>query len=561
MFKFNIAILILFANILFAMTPKELAIAINLSGKQRMLTQKMSKESLLIYLNIDKNIVKQKLKKSYTLFNKTLNGLLNGDKELKLVVSKDKILEAKLKEVNRLWTPFGKHIKDIFESKSLSSKTFNYIDKHNLILLKSMNEAVVLYTKLGTKNSSKLKMANDINLAGKQRMLTQMISKDLLLYKANINPKRAKESLNKAVLLFTKTLKGLLNGYKELALAGTKLPNIISQLEHIDKLWIETKPLIKKALNSSKDIKLTKDIIKKLDIVKFEMNIAVELYTKSLNRQKQVMQLNSIISGFMHKKRGSKHLINLAGKQRMLTQRASKLAIECSYKLREDSCVKLTNYMNLYEKTLKGFIDGDSDLKLNRVKNIESLNKISELQTLLNKFRVATKKIKSSNGRDKEALEYIMSNNINLLKESNNLVTIMVKNSSKNATYLEKALLKIVNIAGRERMLTQKMTKEYLQFRLLKNQSARKSLNKTTKLFEDSLNNLIDGNKTMQIPKVTNKNIKKQLLKVQLIWEKLKPLYMKKLSKKSELLLLNVNPLLLKEMNKAVYMISESTDY
>ena len=562
MYKYIIIIFTLLFQMLFAMNSKELAIAINLAGKQRMLTQKMSKESLLIFLKINPKENAKKLKQSYTLFDKTLKGLLYGDKDLNLVPSNDKKVEAKLKEVLELWKPFKQRVQKIASFKGLSNKTFDYIDKHNLPLLKTMNEAVTLYTKLGSKGGSKLKMANDINLAGKQRMLTQMISKDLLLYQANINPKRALKSLTNSIKLFDKTLKGLYEGDKELNLVGTKLPNIRAQLDKVKQNWQEVKPLILKAIKDKKNQKLTKEIIAKLDKTKYEMNKGVELYTKSINRQKQFIKLNALVSGFMAKKESSKHLINLAGKQRMLTQRVSKLSIECALNLREDSCKKLNKFINLYEKTLIGFEKGDRELKLDGTKNREELSQIHKLYKLLKPFKNAVIEVEKSKGENKKALNYILEHNEELLKESNKLVTIFVKNRSKNVSYIEKALLDIVNIAGRERMLTQKMTKEYLQYLKLKDKSAKVKMKKTMALFENSLNDLINGNKEKGLPKVTNIKIKKQLLKVRLIWQKLKHLYTKEnISKKELNLLLKANPILLKEMNKAVYMIDESTDY
>jgi len=562
MYKYLFIITLLLLQSLFAMNSKELANAINLAGKQRMLTQKMSKESLLIFLGIDVDSNAKKLKQSSALFNKTLNGLLNGDKDLNLVPSNDKKVEAKLKEVQKLWTPFKSKINAIYSFKDLSDKNFEYIDKNNLPLLKIMNQAVTLYTQLGNQGGSKLKMANDINLAGKQRMLTQMISKDLLLYQANINPKKALKSLNSAVALFDKTLNGLYNGDKELNLVGTKLPRIRAYLDKVKSNWLEVKPLISKALKYKKNQKLTKDIITKLDTTKFEMNKAVETYTKSLNRQKQFMKLNALISGFIAKKDNSKHLINLAGKQRMLTQRVSKLSIECALNLREQSCQKLNKFINLYKKTLIGFEKGDKELKLDRVKNIEAISQIHKLKELLKPFKKSVQQVQKSRGGNKKALNFILAKNVELLKESNNLVTILVKNGSKNVSYIEKSLLNIVNIAGRERMLTQKMTKEYLQYLEFKDMNAKIKMEKTMELFENSLNDLINGNKDRGMPKVTNTKIKKQLLKVEYIWQKLKPLYNKSSISKRELkLLLKANPILLKQMNTAVYMIDESTDY
>jgi len=561
MLKYTIFIFFFITQTLFAMTNKELAIAINLAGKQRMLTQKMSKEALLISLNIDKKINKINLNNSAKLFDKTLNGLLYSDKDLELVSTKNKEINMKLKGVKKLWKPFYKHIINIIKSKKSNKKDFLYIDKNNLKLLIAMNQAVTLYTKLGSNSKEKLKIANDINLAGKQRMLTQKMAKDILRYKNNLNKKEALKSLVTSKELFSKTLDGLYNGDKELNLVGTKLPKIRAQLDKVKMLWDEANILIPKAIKS-KNKKYTKKLINLLDKTKDEMNKAVILYTKSLNRQKQYVALNSIISNFMHNKGSSKHLINLAGKQRMLTQRISKLSLECAYSLRDKSCQILDKYTTLYEKTLNGFLSGDNELILKATNNKKEIAKIKQIKILWKPFKKAVQKIKNSKGKDKNALKFILDNNEELLKESNHLVTIFVKNRSKNVSYIEKSLLKIVNIAGRERMLTQKMTKEYLEFKLLKNIKAQNKQKKTMMLFENSLNDLINGNNNKNMPKVTNINIKKQLLKVKKIWKKLKPIYSKQMLTKKELkLLLMANPILLSQMNKAVYMIDSSTDY
>ena len=561
MYRVVLIVTLLFSQVLFGMSSKDLAIAINLSGKQRMLTQKMSKESFMLFLGIDRQNAKKNLIDSKELFDRTLKGLMYGDKGLKLVATKDKSILSKLKEVEALWEPFKEHIEKIYNYEA-SDKDYWYIKNNNINLLKRMNEAVFMYAKLN-KNDSKFKLANDINLAGRQRMLTQKISKDLLQYILDLDRNASLIDLQNSVKLFDKTLYGLYNGDKEQNLHGTKLTKIVNQLNIVKREWQELKPLIKEQLLPENIDKqdLTLKLLNKLNKTKFEMNKAVLYYTQSLDRQKQVMKLNSIISGFMAKKDSSKHLINLAGKQRMLTQRVSKLSIECAYNLEKGSCLKAEKFISLYQRTLKGFVHGDNELKLKGVKNIESLKQISKLEELLKPFKRAVLEVKNSKRADKKALKYILQNNENLLKESNNLVTIMVKNGSKNVSYIEKAMLKIVNIAGRERMLTQKMTKEYLQSTILGNKDANSKMNKTINLFENSLNNLINGSKSEGMPKVTNLSIKKQLLKVKSIWQKLKPLYFKKLSKKELALLLKVNPILLKEMNKAVYMIDESTDY
>jgi len=393
-------------------------------------------------------------------------------------------------------------------------------------------------------------------------MLTQKIAKDLLFYQAGIEPKKALKSLTNSIKLFDKTLKGLYSGDKELNLVGTKLPKIRKQLDIVQSNWQETKPLIPKALKDKSNKELAKKAIAGLDKTKVEMNKAVVLYTKSLNRVKQVMKLNSIISGFLTKKNGAKHLINLAGKQRMLTQRIAKLSIECTLRLIPDSCKRLEQFVKLYQKTLLGFKNGDSDLSLKAQTDPKAVAQIDKLLKMWKPFAEAALKVQNSSGKDKKAIEYVLAHNEELLKESNHLVEIFDAINQKYSNYIESAQITLVDMAGRQRMLTQKMTKEFLAIFELKDKSYKKKLKKTIKLFEDSQNVLINGSKLYQLPKATNPKIKEQLVKVTTLWHKIMPFYNKNgLSKKELVLLLKINPILLKEANKAVSLIENSTEY
>ena len=544
-----------------AMSDKELANSINLAGKERMLTQKMSKEALLIKLGIDADANAKELNATSMLFDKTLLGLQKGDKTLNLIPTKDKKIQQHLKGVTTQWKEFYRNIKKIYKKENDDS-AYEYIKDNNLVLLRNMNEAVSMYAKLGSKSGKKIKMANDINLAGKQRMLTQMMAKDILMYQANLDSKEKLKSLTNSIKLFDKTLNGLYNGDKDLKLIGTKLEKIRKQLDVTKRSWNESKELIKKSIKDSKNKELTKKLIKSLDKTKEEMNKAVIIYTNSLNRQKQFMELNSIIGNFTAKKNSVKHIVNLAGRQRMLTQRVSKLAIECVLHLIPDSCNRLQKYANMYRKTLLAFKNGDKSLGIEAIKNRDALAQIDKLLKMWQPFEEALMKVQNTNGEDKKSLKYIVKHNEELLKESNHLVEIVNIMNKKYRNYIEKANIMLVDMAGRQIMLTQKMTKEFLSIYQLGMKENKPKLEKSVELFSDTLKILINGSKIHMLPKCTNPKIKEQLLKVSNLWKKIMPFYNKNsLSKKELVLLLKINPILLKEMNKAVHLIEISTEY
>jgi hypothetical protein len=250
-------------------TKQQSGTVINLAGKQRMLTQKMSKEAFFISKGIDVEKNKENLKKTETLFDKTLKGLVDGDKDLNLPKTENKEILAQLEKVKELWKSFKENIEKVINGKA-DEATLKAIAKDNIPLLKEMNKAVGMYAKAsGAKIDPK--MADTINRAGKQRMLTQKMTKELLLVANGIDADKNKESLKKTAELFENTLKDLT--------ANCKDENIKKQLGVVDKLWAEYKPVIEKVDTSDEALKKVEELNMKL--LK-EMNKAVKMYEASI---------------------------------------------------------------------------------------------------------------------------------------------------------------------------------------------------------------------------------------------------------------------------------------
>ncbi len=261
----------------FAFSKQEMGTVINLAGKQRMLTQKMSKEILLIAKGVDADANKANLQKTAALFDKTLKGLVNGDPVLGLPKTTDPAILNQLGKVSELWSTFKQNVDAVLAGK-IDKEVLTRVATQNLPLLKNMNKAVQMYAKM---SGSKLEpaMATTINLAGKQRMLTQKMTKELLLIANGIDVDANTANLKKTAALFERTLKGLLDGDQTLGLPGTKDPAIRAQLDAVQKLWAEYKPVLDKVDTSpaglAKAAKLNLPLLK-------EMNKAVKMYEKSV---------------------------------------------------------------------------------------------------------------------------------------------------------------------------------------------------------------------------------------------------------------------------------------
>ncbi len=225
-------------------TAAEYGVVLNLSGKQRMLTQKMSKEIVLIAMGHETAANVKNLQATANLFDKTLKGLRNGNAELKLVSTSNSRILRQLDKVDAIWVEFQPVVQTIIDQGSASADQVAVVAEKNLPLLKQMNKCVKLYEKDASKAgmSSDPGLAVTINLSGKQRMLTQKMSKEFFLIAYGHNPADNKLNLQETYTLFDRTLKGLLDGDASLDLPGTTDTTIRAQLATVQGMWTKFQP-------------------------------------------------------------------------------------------------------------------------------------------------------------------------------------------------------------------------------------------------------------------------------------------------------------------------------
>ncbi len=219
----------------------ELAVQINLSGRQRMLTQKMSKEAFLVALDIEPEKNRENLKTTMALFERTLKGLMNGDREQQLAPPPNRKIRAQLEKVMVRWLQF-RPLVDKVANGATDRPTLERIARTNLPLLKEMDRAVKLYEKAAGTDTAESALV--INLAGRQRMLTQKMTKEYLLVALEIDARENRKNLAGTMALFDATLKGLLDGNDRLPPA--KDPAIRAQLKKVMALWNAFAPLLKR---------------------------------------------------------------------------------------------------------------------------------------------------------------------------------------------------------------------------------------------------------------------------------------------------------------------------
>ena len=245
-----------------------------------MLTQKMSKEIMLVANGIDVDANLANLQKTHDLFDKTLMGLKKGDADLGLQATKSKRTLKGLSAVDALWAKFSPLVKGVISSKAVDAATVAAVADQNVPLLKAMNRVVKLYEAQTSASGGNAAKAVAINLAGRQRMLTQKMSKEFLLIAYGHQADVYKTELKKTHDLFDTTLTGLIAG--DAATGLSPAPAAVKpQLEVVKGLWAGFNGPIAAAAGGSAiaDADKTSVATKNLPLLK-EMNKAVGLFEK-----------------------------------------------------------------------------------------------------------------------------------------------------------------------------------------------------------------------------------------------------------------------------------------
>jgi len=255
-------------------SANELATQINLAGKQRMLTQKMTKEALLVALDLDAAANAAELKKTVALFEKTLKGLELGDDELKLVKAPNRTISAQLDVVMKLWEGYKPLVLSVAAGKA-DRKALEEIAARNPELLAEMDKAVKMFEQAAGTDMEDLAIA--VNLSGRQRMLTQKMAKEYFLVALDIDSENNRKALANTIALFDTTLKGLLNGDEKQALPPATDPDIRAQLKKVMEMWGDYKALLEQPISRENLEKVARANMP----IMHEMNKVVELYEVS----------------------------------------------------------------------------------------------------------------------------------------------------------------------------------------------------------------------------------------------------------------------------------------
>ncbi len=310
---------------------------------------------------------------------------------------------------------------------------------------------IVLYT-VSTLDKNQKHDANLIYLAGKQRMLTQQLSKNLMELQLGDNNKIAE--INQVKLEFSSVLDSLESGDLSLALDAKETEDVLDSFNEIQEVWV---PFIF-------HVEL---------IIQNWPEINDRLENVVINSEKLFNRANSILSEISDAV-NSETMVTAGTLGAHIQGTAKNIFLYARYK-NEKYLLEGLKIITLSERIVKGLLDGDKELGLIKIKSESSRVKLREFKQQLTEHNKNVKLVFDKLPTVLAASTYIAENNIELLNAMNKAVKELANQSHQKVVTMihnEYKFLAILFILGTG-----------LSFLIIRNIT--KPLQMITKLMED----------------------------------------------------------------------------
>lgn len=223
---------------------------INLSGKLRMLSQRVTGASCYVQSGIDSEATTAMLGAAATEFETITAALEFGNDNLGVFGAEERRRTiVGLGKLNELWAPMAE-IADHVGTGTASMDEVTAMAEQSGPLLEMAQRMVVEITGEYS-NPAEIIQANAllIDISGRQRMLAQRMSKNVCLIAAGINVEAATAELRGASEVFETSLYALRSGMPEAGINPPPNGDIAAGLDAVIAVWAEVKPIVSQTLD------------------------------------------------------------------------------------------------------------------------------------------------------------------------------------------------------------------------------------------------------------------------------------------------------------------------
>lgn len=259
----------------------EAVLRVNMAGRQRMLSQRMVKAACLMAQDVSATSAFDQLTQSYDLFVRSDQALRHGDADMGLSPETyTPVIEAR-RQTDAPWSIYRLVIENGINNAEISSSELTALDDAGLVLLQQLNTAVFATAQAHAAAAPKvsLGLTVTVDIAGRQRMLSQRAVKEACLLSVSTTPEEQAARLMETIDLFDRSLTALRDGHPTAGIIPPPNTEVARKLAEVAELWRPIKTTLTEAADagtlSAQDLRrLTSDAEPLLRT----MNEAVGLY-------------------------------------------------------------------------------------------------------------------------------------------------------------------------------------------------------------------------------------------------------------------------------------------
>eukprot|EP00933_Yihiella_yeosuensis_P064345 TRINITY_DN676_c0_g1_i3.p1 TRINITY_DN676_c0_g1~~TRINITY_DN676_c0_g1_i3.p1 ORF type:complete len:886 (+),score=222.84 TRINITY_DN676_c0_g1_i3:93-2750(+) len=443
-------------------SAKQWSTTIDVAGRQRMLTQRMSKEFLLVAKGVNVEANKKKMQGSINLFDVSLKGLINGDSAKNIVAQPNKMIENGLKVVLGLWNVFMKLLNDNVNTVrkadgSVDKNILTAVAAQNIPCLKKSNAVVGMLVD-AAKAAGASVAGLVVDIAGRQRMLIQRMCKESLLIALDVGTAANVANLKATSYLFGNSHSGIILGAGWAGVPTLTKMCTLQQMREVTHNWAQFKPVLDQILSKATAAEsqvvassLISNISSLSDPLFFSMVAAVKLFvsdTGACNPINAVTEQQWV------------YLLNNVGKQRFLGQRCSELYMQVANNVdKAASTVDLQVFITTTALHLRSLVEGSIASNIQAPPTQKIADQLLAAYAIWVDLKLEFETSINNDRLDKVTVSRISALSRNVLAELNKATDLYVQ-AAKTAKPNVRGY--IIDISGRQRMLFQKMGKEAL---------------------------------------------------------------------------------------------------
>lgn len=253
---------------------------IDLAGRQRMLAERMAKFFCSARNNVAVTESVDALTAAMTLFDKTHLGFVHGDEAQGLFAEADHSVIASWEEIDLLWTPMKATYERALAGDIVSPREYDHAMRMTLEVRKRANDMVAQLRSVYADEMGEGGFGNAllIDLYGRQRMLSQKLSKEVCLVASGHKIEKNGPELNATLKLFETSLNAFRDGMPIAGVPKPPTPEIAAQIEVTMAHWTPVRPIAAKvAAGNAATLSELATFQETMDAFLVDMNKAVKM--------------------------------------------------------------------------------------------------------------------------------------------------------------------------------------------------------------------------------------------------------------------------------------------